>query len=115
GQRPAAAGQVCQASRSATGPAIGAVALALRCAFEPGLLGHSRRPAQVARLDDLRLAVAVLPAGLDLDLVCFADETMDDVEAGAGPLDPLDLGLGDRQRQQRQDLTEVAAELGAEV
>src|SRR5947209_8514022 len=80
------------------------------------LLGRRRfDSAQVARLDDRRPAVAILPASLDENLLGFADQPKDDVEAGAGVVDRLHGALRRRERQERQDLAQVLLELLAEV
>ena len=69
----------------------------------------------MARLDDRRVAVAILPAGHDLVLLALPDEPDDDVEAGAGVFDRFDGRSGRRQREQREDLAQVPPELIAEA
>src|SRR4029079_3524760 len=71
--------------------------------------------AQVARLHDRRLAVAILPAGLDLDLLGLALEAEHDVEPRSAVAHRLDGGIVRRERQQGDHLAEIAPKLVAEV
>ena len=73
------------------------------------------RRREVARLDHQSLAVAVLPARLDEDLVDLARDPHHDVVAGPALFDRLDRDLVRGQRHEREDLAEVAHELRAEV
>ena len=92
---------ICQASASASAPSS--------C----GRRGHPFD--DVARLDHRRAAVAVLPAGLDPDVVGLAGQVQDGDVARARDVDGLDGGLGQRQRQRRYYLTDVLLELLAEL
>ena len=81
--------------------------------FGIGLGGGPFRPADVARLDERRLAVAVLPARLELDLVRLAQEPEGDIAARSAALDRFDRRLVGRQRQEREHLAEVPPQLRA--
>ena len=58
-----------------------------------GSRGHPLGPADVARLDEGGHAVAVLPAGLELDLVGLTEEPQGDVAARSAAVDRLDRRL----------------------
>ena len=62
-----------------------------------------------ARLDDGRLAVAVLPARLEAEGVPLPHQVEDDLVAGRGRLDRLDAGLGHRHRQHGHDRPQARA------
>src|SRR5450756_1420323 len=70
--------------------------------------GGRHRLAQVARLDDRRPAVALLPASLDQDLIGLADEPKDNGVAGAAAaVDRVDGRLVRGERQEGQHLSEI--------
>src|SRR5664280_1958317 len=105
-------GQVDTNDRSIRSSSHRAIGRSLVVEVLGGLLG----PAQVARLDERDPTIAILPARLDLDLLCLADEPEHDrVPGTATALDRLDRGVARGERQEGENLPEVVSQLRAEV
>src|SRR6476661_8532172 len=102
--------------RTSAGVSIAPVRGLILVVLSTRAIGRGRdRLAQVARLHDRRLAISILPAGLDLDLFGGALEAEDDVEAGAAVAHGFDGRIARREREQGDHLAEIAPQLGAEV